>query len=116
MWSEDMINTTRPTITTSNSTSTYHNPPKPLLALPRLTVPKQPTAVEIPLSDEYLPPEIQDMVEQGRLEQIYYYEKSEGCPSCYVLKIKQEDDKDFMVYEFFFVMDISKDSKTTLNA
>ena len=69
-----------------------------------LPMPKRSVPLQVPLIDENLPKEIEQLVEQGCVDSVTYYGMEYGMKASYTAAYKKEDKKShYTTYEFFIV-------------
>ena len=67
--------------------------------MPKLSVP-----VQVPHNDENLPKENKQLVEQGCVDSVTYYEMDYGMKASYTVAYKKEDkNSHYTAHEFFIV-------------
>ena len=74
------------------------------LKLTPLPMPKRPVPIQISLNDNTLPEKIRQVVNEGNVDSITYYDKTLGMRASYTVVYKREDiDSQFITYDFFIV-------------
>ena len=72
--------------------------------LTSLPMPKRSVLVQVPLNDENLPKEIEQLLEQGCVDSVTYYGMEYGMKTSYTVAYKKEDkNSHYKTYEFLYL-------------